>query len=116
MWERLSDLAVDIVETVLATGIPPTVDVLSVNMPEDADRTTDRVVTRLARTKYGPLFSGDNGTYAHSFDGILHTSGDLEGSDLQILDEGLVSITPIRYVDTASLNDATREMWEKGNR
>jgi 5'/3'-nucleotidase len=112
MWSRLADVATDIVETVLETGIPPTMDVLSVNMPADADRSTPRRVTSLARTRYGSLFAATNGTYRHSFDGVLHIEGDLEGSDLQVLDEGLISITPLRYANTAPLGDEVRERWE----
>ncbi len=112
MWTRLAEIATDMVETILETGIPPTVDVLSVNIPADADLATERRVTTLARTKYGALFAGNNGTYHHSFDGVLHIDGDVEGSDLQALDDGLISITPIRYANTAPLGDEVRERWE----
>ena len=113
MWTRLADIAADIVATVLETGIPADVDVLSVNMPADATLDTPRKVTTLGRTRYGSLFAGkEGGEYSHSFDGILHTEGDLHGSDLQVLDEGLVSITPIRYASTAPLTEAMRQSWE----
>ena len=113
MWTRLADIAADIVATVLETGIPADVDVLSVNMPADATLDTPRKVTTLGRTRYGSLFAGnEGGEYSHSFDGILHTEGDLNGSDLQVLDEGLVSITPIRYASTAPLTEAMRQSWE----
>ncbi len=113
MWARLADVAADIVATVLETGIPQAVDVLSVNMPADATLDTPRRVTSLGRTRYGSLFAANgDGGYFHSFDGVLHTEGDLTGSDLQVLDEGLVSMTPIRYVNTAPLADAVRRSWE----
>lgn len=113
MWTRLADIAADIVATVLETGIPQAVDVLSVNMPSDATLDTPRQVTTLGRTRYGSLFAGNgSGQYSHSFDGILHTEGDLSGSDLQALDQGLISITPIRYANTAPLTDEIRQSWE----
>ena len=113
MWTRLAVVAADIASAIIATGFPGGVDVLSVNMPANAGLDTPRRVTTLARTTYGSLFAGNgSGVYSHSFDGILHTEGDLDGSDLQILDEGMISITPIRYADTAPLPDSFRTMWE----
>ena len=113
MWTRLAEVAADIVGVVLETGIPPTVDALSVNMPADASLTTRRVVTGLARTRYGALFAGNNGTYQHAFDGVLHTEGDLEGSDLAALDAGLVSITPVRMATAAALDDGLKQRLEQ---
>ncbi len=112
MWTRLAEIATDIVAKVLETGIPSDVDVLSVNIPADADQSTARRVTSLARTRYGALFAGNNGIYRHSFDGMLRIEGDVAGSDLQVLDEGHISITPIRYANTAPLGDSLRERWE----
>jgi 5'-nucleotidase len=114
MWSRLADIAADIVAVVLEAGLPPGVDVLSVNMPPDADIDTPRVVTSLARTRYGSIFSGSNGLYRHSFDGILHTDGDLAGSDLEVLDAGNVSITPIRMATTMPLPDGFKQALERG--
>lgn len=113
MWTRLAALATDIVEIVFETGVPAGVDVLSVNIPADAGDSTPRLVTDLARTRYGSLFAGNGGSYHHSFDGILHVEGDVAGTDLAVLDEGLISITPIRMANTAPLTDGLRERWEK---
>lgn len=113
MWTRLADVAADIVGVVLETGIPSTVDALSVNMPPDASVATRRVVTDLARTRYGALFAGSNGSYRHAFDGILRTEGDIAGSDLAALDAGLVSITPVRMATTALLDDGLRRRLEQ---
>ena len=112
MWERLAGVAAGMVEMVLETGLPKEADVISVNLPEGANMTTPRRVTSLARTTYGSLFAGDNGIYRHSYDGVLHSSGDVEGSDLHALDSGLISITPIRYANTAPLGDSLRRRWE----
>jgi 5'-nucleotidase len=113
MWARLAVIAADIAAAILDHGFPQGVDVLSVNMPADANLDTPRRVTSLGRTRYGSLFAGNgSGVYSHSFDGILHTEGNLEGSDLQVLDDGMISITPIRYANTAPLSDALRAMLE----
>lgn len=112
MWTRLSEIAADIVSIVLETGIPGDVDALSVNLPADADLSTKRVVTGLARTRYGALLSGTNGQYRHSYDGILRAEGDLAGSDLEALESGWVSITPVRMATVAPLGDTLRSRLE----
>ena len=113
MWNRLADIAADIVSGILDSGFPAEVDALSVNLPAAADLNTPRKVTGLARTRYGALFAGDDGRYQHAFDGVLHTRGDLAGSDLEALDAGWVSITPVRMATTAELPDGLREVLEK---
>lgn len=113
MWSRLARIAADIVADVLEDGFPAGVDVLSVNMPASADEDTARVVTTLARTRYGALFAGNGGRFRHAFDGILHTEGDLAGSDLEVLDAGLISITPIRMANVAPLDGRSRRRLER---
>ncbi len=112
MWDRLAGVAVDIAGAVLATGIPDGVDAVSVNFPADATLDTPRRVTGLARTSYGALFAGSNGQYHHAFDGVLSIDGDFDGSDFQLLDEGHVSITPVRFANAADLSDDVRTRWE----
>lgn len=108
MWSRLAEIAADIVGIVLETGFPTGVDALSVNLPGGADLGTRRVVTDMARTRYGALLAGTNGRYEHAYDGVLHTEGDLGGSDMEALEAGFVSITPVRMASTAPLGDHIR--------
>jgi 5'-nucleotidase len=113
MWTRLARIAADIVGEVLEAGLPSAVDALSVNMPAGADDTTQRVVTTLARTRYGALFAGNDGRFRHAFDGVLHTEGSLAGSDLEVLDAGMISITPIRMANVAPLGSELRLRLER---
>jgi len=112
MWERLAEVAADIVARVLRVGFPPAVDALSVNLPDSADLTTKRVVTNLARTKYGRLFTGSGDSYEHAFDGILRVDGEIAGTDMAMLDAGYVAITPIRMATTAPLTGDVRAALE----
>lgn len=112
MWERLAAIAADIVSIVLRVGFPAEVDALSVNLPDHADVSTERVVTSLARTKYGRLFAGSGDSYEHAFDGILRVNGETAGTDMAALDAGYVSITPIRMATTAPLNGDLRAALE----
>lgn len=113
MWKRLADIAVDFVAILLETGLPADVDVLSVNMPADATKETPRLVTSLARTRYGSLFAGGEGVYHHAFDGVLRVEGDADGSDLAILDMDQISITAIRMANSVSLNGSLQRRLER---
>jgi 5'-nucleotidase len=114
MWSRLAEIAADIVSIVLDNGMPQAVDAISVNLPAGADITTPRRVTRLARTRYGRLFAGKDGVYRHAFDGILLTEGELDGTDLDVLDAGHISITPIRMATDVSLDHGLQQRLERG--
>lgn len=114
MWGRLAEVAVDIAGTILDAGFPADVDVLSVNLPAAADINTERRITALARTSYGSLFSGRGGVYRHDWDGVLHTNGDSSNTDIEVLDAGMISITPIRMANTAPLEEVFRRRVERG--
>jgi len=105
MWTRLATVVADIAATIVEAGFPAGVDALSVNLPAGAEIDTPRRVTTLARTSYGALFKANGTTYTHNWDGVLYTDGGVEGSDVDVLDTGMVSITPIRMATTAPLED-----------
>lgn len=113
MWERLAAIAADIVGTVLARGFPGGVDVLSVNLPSDADLNTPRTVTRVATTKYGRLFKpAESSVMTHAFDGLLEIVGDAAGTDVDVVASGRVAITPVRVAVTAPIGDGLRHALE----
>ena len=112
MWVRLAEIAAEIVGTVLEAGFPADVDALSVNLPAAAHTDTERRVTTLARTSYGSLFTGRDGVYQHDWDGVLYTNGASPDSDLEALDAGIVSITPIRMATTAPLDPDLQQRLE----
>ena len=96
MWERLADLAVEIIESIVAADGIDGADVLSVNLPGDADAATPRRVTTVARVGYDRLFKehGD-GVFSHGFGGGVRHMGGLEGTDIEAARDRVVSITPI---------------------
>lgn len=113
MWERLAAVAAEVVETVLEHGFPDGVDVLSVNMPGDADVDTPRAVTHVAVTKYGRLFKpATDAVMTHAFDGVLEILGDADGTDVEVVASGQVAITPIRVAVTAPIGDGLRSALE----
>lgn len=100
-WERVAAVTADIVSDVLRVGFPPGVHVLSVNMPFDADLSTERRICRVAPTRYDALFrSNGNGAFVHGYRGELHRLDDAAGSDLQAAEDGAISITPLQLADS----------------
>jgi len=103
MWERLADVATDLISILVRHGFPGGVDVVTINLPEDATRATERRVTRLATTAYDQLFAAQrDGTYRHAV-ANHRVEGDAEGTDVQAARDGVVSITPLCLPATGSL-------------
>ena len=115
-WERAAAIAADIVGTLREIGFPSGVDLLNVNFDIEADVTTPRVVTRIAHVGYESLFAyrGD-GRFAHEYSGELLSDQSLDGSDVGVVGAGRVSITPVRLLDTASLDDEIRRALERND-
>jgi 5'-nucleotidase len=115
MWTRLAELSTELVQRVRECGLPPDADLVSVNLPHDADLATPRRVTRLAKVGYEELFHHrGEGVFAHAFrGGFRHLEG-LGGSDLEAAERGHVSITPVRLAHTADVPDAWRRALELG--
>jgi 5'-nucleotidase len=114
MWRRAAALSADVVRRVLEMGFPPGVDLLNVNFPVDADVGTRRVVTHIADVGYGALFRRQSeDVYVHDYGGSLRGGANLDGSDLGVLREGWVSITPIRLAHTAEVGEEVRRRLEE---
>ena len=109
LWDRAASVAVDVLASIRAIGFPTDVDVLSVNYPHEADLTTPRALTGLARTGYDSIFNESTpGLYAHAFDGGLRVEEPVAGTDHEALQRGQVAITPIRLAHTAQPDAAFR--------
>jgi 5'-nucleotidase len=93
----------DIVETLLRDGYPPDIDAFSINMPADVTPDTPRVVARVTRSRYGPLFvPGPDGGYLHRFQSLFSLE-DPDDGDIQVLARGAIAITPLRLDLTGAL-------------
>ena len=53
------------------------------------------------------------GVYVHDFSGRLRGDSRTEGTDLAAVEQGCVSITPVRLAHTASLDDSVRRALER---
>ncbi len=108
-----ADVAADIVEPLLRYGLPDTVDSVSVNMPADVTRDTSRVVARVTRSRYGPLFvPGPEGGYLHRFQSLTPLETPEDG-DMQVLARGMTAITPLRLDVSATLSNPLRSALER---
>jgi 5'-nucleotidase len=114
LWLRAAALSADVVRDVRDMGFPPGVDLLNVNFPVEAGIATRRVVTHIAEVGYGALFRRESSdVFVHDYAGELRVAASLEGSDIGVVREGWVSITPIRLAHTAELGDPVRRRLER---
>ncbi len=107
MWERLAALAAALAAPMWAAA--PQGVLLNVNLPDDADDTTPRRLTRVADVGYDRLFSRvADGEYRHDYRGFLNHFSPPEGSDVQASRDGYVAITPLQGIHTAALPEGLR--------
>jgi 5'/3'-nucleotidase len=107
-----AEVAADIVEPLLEYGLPPEVDCFSVNMPADVTRHTPRVIARVTRSRYGPLFvPGPEGGYLHRFQSLAALEAPDDG-DMQVVARGATAITPLRLDVSAALSGPLRAALE----
>jgi len=93
----------DIVETIVREGFPSDVDVFSINMPADVTHDTPRVVARVTRSRYGPLFvPGPDGGYLHRFQSLFSLETPDDG-DIQVVMRDAIAIAPLRLDLTGTL-------------
>ena len=87
---------------------------LNVNAPVDADLDTPRVVTEIALVDYAELFrSSQDGRFVHDSSGRLPRSPSLEGTDVEAVRQGRVSITPVRLAHSVEVEPPFRRVLER---
>lgn len=112
-WKRLADLTVVLAESVQGSGLYQHADVVSLNLPFDADESTPRRVTTIARVGYDRLFTPEGeGRFVHGYGGGITEFDPVEGSDIDAAHDGVVSITPIRMPAAADVPTGVRAALE----
>jgi 5'-nucleotidase len=115
VWERAAAIAADITRAVLESGYPDDVDLLNVNFREDATVESPRRVTDIAKVGYDNIFrEASPGVFVHDFSTGLRLSGPVEGTDVGVILDGEVSITPVRLAHSTVLSAAERAALERG--
>lgn len=111
-WDRFAAVSARIIDEVMEVGFPSGVDVISVNMPAEADLDSERRLTHVASTTYGPLFKQQvPGIYKHDWLADMEVTADLWGSDIQAVADGKIAITPIRIAAAGVDAPALRDLW-----
>lgn len=113
-WNRLAGLCRLLLEEVTESGILEHADVVSVNLPFDADEHTPRRVTTIARVGYDRLFqpAGD-GVFRHGFGGGFLEFDVLDGTDVDAGHRGWISITPLRLPQASEVPADVRARLER---
>lgn len=108
---RVARVASDMSRTLWEEGFPPEVDAFSVNLPAEADVDTPRRVTRVARTRYGPLFvPEDASSFRHRFSYLQPLE---DGGDVALVRQGVIAITPLRLDFSVPISEPLRKRLER---
>lgn len=112
-WDALSALCREILDEILTSGLADHADVVTVNLPFEADAGTPRRVTHLARIGYGGLFQQlHDGQWQHQTVALRHID-DLAGTDVEAARDHVVTITPVRMPATPTVPDDIRARLER---
>lgn len=115
LWETAAGVSVDVLRSILAAGYPAGVDLLNVNFAADLTIDAPRRITDIAKVGYDNIFrEASPGRFVHDFATGLRIDGDIAGTDVEALEKGWVSITPVRLAHGAVIDEATRAALEKG--
>lgn len=89
------EFAQKIVEYVLKNGMPPNMDVISINVPENADREKLRI-TNLSCVGYKDIFTEEKEGYRIASWKLADYEDSNQETDVHVVKEGYISITPIK--------------------
>ncbi|MFC1526197.1 5'/3'-nucleotidase SurE [Candidatus Latescibacterota bacterium] len=112
-WSLAAALTREVVEEVLEQGMPGGAPLVSINMPPGLELETERVLTGVTQTCYGPFFARrDGGALEHEYSGLRvvapHSNGDIEA-----LARGQVAITPLRFNLDVAPTEEDRRRFER---
>jgi 5'-nucleotidase len=112
-WDRVAALCSEVLDEVLASGLTDLADVVTINLPFEAEPWTPRRVTQLARIGYGGLFQQlHDGSWSHQTV-ALREIDDLAGTDVEAARDHVVTITPVRMPASPEVPDELRARLER---
>jgi len=116
-WESAKQVVRDVM-SLIQQSPPPAGSLLNVNIPNIPYSTIKgRKVTRMAPSRYEETFEqriDPRGNHYYWMDGDLALCGDPEGTDLQALKDGYVSLSPLHFDLTQHRAMAELEKWNHG--
>lgn len=100
IWDTAARVARHLVRVILERGLPART-LLNVNVPNlPIEQVRGYAVTRMGESRFVETFdrrTDPRGNVYYWMDGALEKCGDTEGSDLEALEQGFVSLTPIWF-------------------
>lgn len=115
LWKNAAIVSRLITSQVLAGGLPSGAGVLSVNMPSDVDPSTARRLTGVTPTSYGAFFrQREDGAFEHHYEGFERVGPSPSDGDIEALERGEVSMSPLRFDLSAPVDPADRDRFEMG--
>ncbi|MBN1321053.1 MAG: 5'/3'-nucleotidase SurE [Thermoleophilia bacterium] len=100
IWETGARIARHLVQVIAEKGLPPNT-LLNVNVPNlPFEKIKGYAVTRMGRSRFAETFdrrTDPRGNVYYWMDGELELLDDRGGTDLEALDQGYVSVTPIWF-------------------
>ncbi len=111
VWNRLADLCAGLLEEIRSVEMPG--DVVSVNVPWEADSSTARRVVPAARVSYGQIHERrPDGSFGHRYREQFD-SDSLEGTDIGVNLRGEIAITPLLAASSPPVGDEVRTALER---
>lgn len=94
VFDNAAEIVVRVIEILEIITFDQSIDIISINIPFEATKDTEIVVTVPYKDAYGQLFHKDGNVFRHcgapvKFENIT------EGTDLKALYEGKISVTPL---------------------
>ncbi|NND02632.1 MAG: 5'/3'-nucleotidase SurE [Acidimicrobiia bacterium] len=112
-WERYAETSAAIVDEVMEAGFPEGDTILTVNMPAEVTVSTRRRVTHIADTTYGQLFKEQSpGIYRHDWLSDMEVTDRMWGSDIQVVANGEIAVTPVRIASASVESAQLRDLWD----
>jgi 5'/3'-nucleotidase SurE len=122
-WSVLADVAAAVTRDLGDATLLDHCDLVSVNMPWDADEHSGRTVTTLTELAYGPLFvpseqsaHPDQGAWDFTTQLDIRVGDAVGAGDLDALRAGEVSITPVVLPRSAEVPSAARAELDRPRR
>ena len=112
-WDQAAAVACEITSELLRRGLPDGARLISVNLPPGANPGTRRVLTGVSPSAYGPFFRVDGDGSLEPVSPGLRRTGEGRDGDLDALEKGRVSITPLSLRFDAPLSARDRSRFER---
>ena len=115
IWDTPARIARQLAIKVGEEGLPPDT-LLNVNVPNlPYEELKGYAVTRMGRSRFVETFdrrTDPRGNVYYWMDGYLEQLGDIRGTDVEALDQGFVSLTPIWFDLTHNESMARVKKWD----